>query len=295
MQIRKNLHITFLLIVTLVVMYVFYKINVKAFISLFVLKSANLSEIIPWQFITYVFYFPENIVFFFFNVMIFFYFSSTLEELWGSFHLGIYLLIVILSRSLSCFLFGPLPVIGHWSLYLCLMVAFGFNMPDERIFIFFVIPIKVKTLAIISAAFIPIQIILSMIYPSGAEGFFNLPLSIGSLISGLLSYIAILIYFSKIFGKKEIKIDKVINNLQKTIKNIENNVQSEDKRNENKKYLEIYRKKINNEDVNSDEKILIENIETQYGDLCQDDNFDENDQYCIDCDKYKRCIKRKLG
>ena len=143
--------------------------------------------------------------------MIFFYFSSTLESLWGSLHFGLYLLIIILSKSISSFLFGPLPVIGHWSLYLCLMIAFGFNMPEERIFIFFVIPVKVRTLAIISSAFIPIQIIASMIYPSGIEGILQLPLSIGSLISGLLSYISILIYYPKIFEKKEIKVENFIN------------------------------------------------------------------------------------
>lgn len=290
----KNLHITLWLIITIVMMYIFYKINGNSFMQLFVLKSGDISKIIPWQFITYTFYFPENIFFFFFNVMIFFYFSSTLEALWGSLHYGIFLLIIILSKSIACFLFGPLPVIGHWSLYLCLMIAFGFNMPDEKIFLFFIIPIRVRTLAIISSVFVPIDIISSMIYPSGTEGFFGISLSIGSLISGLLSYVALLIYYPKVFGKKEVKIDHIVEKIQKNIKNIEQTQINEEMKSKNSKYLEFYNKTQDGGEINSEEKNSLSDIEENYNDICDELDFDENDDYCLSCDKYGKCIKRKI-
>ena len=132
-----------------------------------------------------------------------------------------------------------------------------------------------------------------MIYPSGIEGILQLPLSIGSLISGLLSYISILIYYPKIFEKKEIKVENFINNLQKNIKNIEKKLESEEIKNENKNFVEIYKKIDNNEVLSDEEKKLLETIDTDSGALCDTGDFDEDDTYCLNCDKFKKCIKRK--
>ena len=149
------------------------------------------------------------------------------------------------------------------------------------------IPIRVKTLAIISAAFIPIQIILSMVYPSGIEGFLKLPLTIGVLLSGTLSYIAILIYFRKIFDKRGVKIESVINNLQKVTDKINAKTKSEDIKNSNNHYLNIYKKIDGDITLEDNEKKLIEEISTDFSDLCESDDFNESDNYCLTCDKYK--------
>jgi len=175
------------------------------------------------------------------------------------------------------------------------MIAFGFNMPDERIYLFFVIPIRVKTLAIVSAVFVPIQIVASIVYPSGIEGILRVPLSLGSLVSGILSYSALLIYFPKIFTKKEIRIDKIIVDIKKNIKNIENKMENEDIKNQNKKIVEIYKKIDNNEILSQNEKDLLSTVEADYNDLCEDEDFNEEDDYCLNCEKFEKCIKRRRG
>jgi len=290
---NKNLHISFFLTAIIVLMYIMFLISGEAFAKLFILKSSDITLILPWQFVTYALLFNSHPIFFFFAILLFFSFSNVLEDLWGSFHFLIYVIIIILSKSISSFLFGPLPIYGSESLYLCIMVAFGFNYPQERIFLFGIIPIRVKTLAIISMAIAPIGIIVTLFYTVNksidAGGLIPLNLWQSVIITGIFSYIAILIYFKKIFGKP--KIIEVVNN---KIKNAKEEIDKEIKEKENKKYLDIYNKIKEGQKLTKEEEELFSVIKSNDAHLCDIIDFDEKDTYCIICDKYGHCIKRKV-
>jgi len=275
----------------IVAMYIFNIINHEQFSKIFILKSSDIDNILPWQFFTYAFVFNVHPIFFIFTVLIFMLFSSVLERLWGSFHYMIFLLITILSKSISSFLFGPLPVEGDFSLYLCLMIAFGFNFPEERIY-FFIIPVRVKILAIISMFFVPIQIFLMFLSNKHITGFLNFPLEFGIILTGILSYLSLIIYYKKIFYSKN--IDKLVNNLKNSAKDIENKIITESKIDKNKKYSDILESYNTKKSLNNEENIVLESLDSKEKSLCDEIDFIGNDRYCLSCDKYGNCVKRKI-
>ena len=73
-----------------------------------------------------------------------------LDQAWGAFRVNLYVVGGVLSLTLGALLFGYSG--GAVWLFQTLLFAFAVFYPDEEILLFFVIPIKIKWLAIIGAA-----------------------------------------------------------------------------------------------------------------------------------------------
>jgi hypothetical protein len=73
-----------------------------------------------------------------------------LDQAWGAFRVNLYVLGGILSLTVGALLFGYSG--GAVWLFQTLLFAFAVFYPDEEILLFFVIPIKIKWLALIGAA-----------------------------------------------------------------------------------------------------------------------------------------------
>jgi hypothetical protein len=73
-----------------------------------------------------------------------------LDEAWGAFRVNLYVVGGILSLTLGALIFGY--VGGGLFLFQTLLFAFAVFYPNEEIMLFFVIPVKVKWLAIMGAA-----------------------------------------------------------------------------------------------------------------------------------------------
>lgn len=286
-----NIKVTPIFIALIILMYGFYKINSDTFFNLFVIKSSNFFEIFPWRFITYVFYFPENFFFFFFSILIFYFFSFNLENLWGSKIFFLYLLTSIISKSLSAFLFGGFfPIADRMQLYLLLMVAFGFNFSQERIYLFFIIPIRIKILAIISLVFIGLNLIGSLFYTpllQPTDLYFNfgiiiLPINISLFLSNFFSYLPFLIFFKKIFGFN--LIEKILGIFIPKYRNLKREIALNIIKEKNIEYLNnLYKIK---------EKESLEKNDTDYH-LCDSIDFEEEDPHCLTCENFTRCLERK--
>lgn len=76
--------------------------------------------------------------------------NDGLEQAWGSFRLNLYILFGMFCIALGGF-FSPEPSTG-WVLWATLLFAFAVYFPDQEILLFFILPIKIKWLAIIGAA-----------------------------------------------------------------------------------------------------------------------------------------------
>lgn len=287
-----TIRVTPIFIGLIILMYTFYKISSNTFFDLFVIKSPKFFEIFPWRFITYVFYFPENIFFFFFSVLIFYFFSSNLENLWGTKIFFLYLLTSVISKSISSFLFGGFfPLADRTQLYLSLMVAFGFNFPQERIYLFFFIPIRIKILAIISLILVGLHILASFIIPGIGEiegsyfsyGFINLSPNISLFFSNSLSYISLLIFFKQIFGFS--LFEKILGIFIPKYRTLKKDIALTIIKEKNKTYLENINKYKEMELLTKNGK---ENLN-----LCDPADFDEEDAYCLTCENFTKCIARK--
>ncbi|MFL6583948.1 MAG: rhomboid family intramembrane serine protease [Chthoniobacterales bacterium] len=75
-----------------------------------------------------------------------------LEQAWGAFRLTLYFIVGMIGTTIAAFLFGA--QFSNAMLAASLFFAFARFYPDEVIYVFFVLPVKVKWLAWFSAAFL---------------------------------------------------------------------------------------------------------------------------------------------
>jgi hypothetical protein len=105
-----------------------------------------------WRLVTFVFLPPmTNVLFLVFALWFFYFIGTTLENQWGAFRYNFYLLIAYLATIASVFIapngFATNAYIGG-----SVFLAFAFLYPDFQILIFFILPVKVKWLALLTWA-----------------------------------------------------------------------------------------------------------------------------------------------
>lgn len=107
-----------------------------------------------WRLITFLFDPPiTNPLFAFFFWYLFYMFGTTLEVNWGTFRYNIYLLLGYLASVVMIFVaalaFGvPSEVANNGFLYGSVFLAFARLYPEFTLYIFFVLPVKIRWLAI---------------------------------------------------------------------------------------------------------------------------------------------------
>ena len=132
-----------------------------------------------WRIITFVFVPPLSGILLTAIALYFYYFiGSSLERTWGSFKFTVYYLLGILLSAAASMISG-FPIDGTY-LNLSLFFAFAMLYPNMEILFFFVIPMKIKYLAYIDAAFYAYMLIRG----SGSERI----AIIGSLLNFLLFF-----------------------------------------------------------------------------------------------------------
>ena len=158
----------------LIIIFLALKImNPEGFKILFVLEN-NLKNFYPWQLITYIFNDSTSLLYYFFKVLIVFWFCSRIEVLWGSVHFSILIISGILAKSfMALIVYQFIPNFPFESLLngygsalspnpvmLTLITTFGFAFPNEKIYLFFILPFSLKIFAYISMALAVLQLIL---------------------------------------------------------------------------------------------------------------------------------------
>ena len=282
---QQGLPVTLTLLFLMILTFILQKANPQMFVKYFALQT-NFKNFYPWQFVTYIFLENVSGFTFFFKALIVFMFSSSLEAEWTSGKLSIFLVLTVLPKSIIAAIFAryipafPLEAILNGtdslftpnSLFLSLMIAYGFLHREEVIYLFFIIPIKIWILAAVSIGFAAIGML-------GTLEKMEMPNIILTIIQ-LSGYLGIIIFSRQIFFLA----------------------------NTNRKY-QVFRKKMVTPDaktMNETQKVLEEMIKTfeqetkiapntanDNGPLCDPIDFDESDSYCKDCGKFKRCMERK--
>ena len=106
-----------------------------------------------WRVLSFIIAYPEssNILFTLMAIYFFYWTGSKVENYWGKARFTLYYLFGIIGTIIAGFIVGQ---ITNVYLNLSLFLAFCTMFPNERVLIFFVIPIKVKWLGIVEAVFI---------------------------------------------------------------------------------------------------------------------------------------------
>ena len=130
-----------------------------------------------WRIFTFVFI-PINTQPLFLLIACYFYFwvGRALEREWGKLKFNIFYLTGMLATALYCWITGALGVAVY--LNLSLFFAYATLFAEQRILLFFVIPVKVKYIAIVQAAIYGFMIV---------AGFGSFPYNLAPLVA-LLNY-----------------------------------------------------------------------------------------------------------
>jgi hypothetical protein len=108
-----------------------------------------------WRLVTFLFDPPiTNPLFAFFFWYLFYLFGTTLEANWGTFRYNIYLLLGYVASIVMAFVAGfafgvPGEIASNGFLYGSVFLAFARLYPDFVMYIFFILPVKIRWLAIL--------------------------------------------------------------------------------------------------------------------------------------------------
>jgi membrane associated rhomboid family serine protease len=107
----------------------------------------------PWRFVTYLFIPPsDSTIWVLFALYWTWLIGANLEQEWGAFKLNVYYLIGALGTTAAAWITGE-PQANFW-LNTSLFFAFATVFPNYEIYVFFIIPIRVKWLALLTLAFV---------------------------------------------------------------------------------------------------------------------------------------------
>ncbi|MDQ6810036.1 MAG: rhomboid family intramembrane serine protease [Verrucomicrobiota bacterium] len=106
-----------------------------------------------WRLVTYIFL-PQtfNFLWLVFALWFLWFIGDGLERAWGAFRVTLYYLVGMIGTTIAAFLFGS--NFSNAMLTAALFFAFARFYPDEVIYVFFILPLKIKWVAWISAAFL---------------------------------------------------------------------------------------------------------------------------------------------
>ncbi len=107
-----------------------------------------------WRLVTFLLIpASDNLFFLVFELLILVMCADGLEAEWGTFKLTVYYLIGALGNIIMALIL-PSMVLNGYFIYLTLFLGFASLYPNYEIYLFFIIPIKIKYLAMLSGAWI---------------------------------------------------------------------------------------------------------------------------------------------
>lgn len=106
-----------------------------------------------WRLVTYVFLSQTTSFLWILLVLWFLWFiGEGLEQAWGAFRVTLYFIVGMIGTTAAAFFFGAR--FSNSMLYTSLFFAFARFYPDQVIYLFFILPVKIKWIAGVSAAFL---------------------------------------------------------------------------------------------------------------------------------------------
>jgi membrane associated rhomboid family serine protease len=135
----------------------------------------------PWTLVTYQFVHGNSMFWFFISMLVLWIMARPIEESWGSPRFLIFWLISTFGASLTATALAR-PLYGDVGFGTCLLFTFATLYPEVEFRLFFIIPVKVKYLAVIAAAI--------LVYSSLSYGIIGGLANIAGVSAGYLFFLA---------------------------------------------------------------------------------------------------------
>jgi len=250
-----------------------------------------------WQLFSYVFlHSTYSFVHILFNMYALLIFGTPIEQEWGSKRFLFYYFFCGIGAGLTIFIINLInqgmgfyaPTIGASGAVFGLLLAFGILYPNSVILLFFILPVKAKYLVILYGGF---ELYLELF---GGQSNISHIGHLGGLFFGL-------IYFYLI--KKNIP-PLNSNGYSTKIKNLKKSYESGrttfDHKKDNTILIDILEKiKQTGYDSLSDDEIqhikYLEIMKTDETILCNDSDFNINDDHCKKCEHFNDCFVREIN
>lgn len=169
--------------------------------------SLNMAQVLrgqAWRLVTFIFI-PQASSIFWLLIELYFYcfIGNVLEREWGTFRLNVFYFFGMIGAIIAAAITGY-----GVNIYLNLSLFFAFAIlyPDEEVLVFFILPVKMKYLAIVDAVFFGIRLILG---------------SWGDRLAIIMSLINVIIFFGPSFletVKSQAKYSKTRRNFRRQMK-----------------------------------------------------------------------------
>ena len=143
-------------------------------LTYFTLEPALILKGQVWRLLSWVIIPPnDNIIFVIFMMLLYYSLGNTLESYWGAFRYNVYIFSGILFTVIGAFIVNGLigGITGFGSLYstyyinMSIFLAFAVMYPDMQVMLYFIIPIKIKWMAILDAVIFGITIVFGYLVP----------------------------------------------------------------------------------------------------------------------------------
>ena len=166
-----------------------------------------------WRIITFMIQPPStSVIFIIFALYLYYMIGTQLERAWGAFRFNVYFFAGILFHVLAAILVylitGISLPIDTWYLNMSLFFAFAALYPNAQFLLFFVIPVKVKWLALLDGAYFLYTVILAFL-PSYGGGIFGIIYK-ANAVAAVVSILNFIIFFlgsrnMKPYSPKQVK------------------------------------------------------------------------------------------
>ena len=153
-----------------------------------------------WRLITFIIQPPDtNLLFVIFTLFLYYMIGKQLERVWGSFRFNLYfftgVLFHILGAVLTYFILDISLPMGTYYLNLSLFLAYAAIYPEQQFYIFGILPLKVKWLAWIDAAYFGYTILQGFLPAYGGSGQYWAPIYQGFALEAFVSLLNFLLFF----------------------------------------------------------------------------------------------------
>ena len=141
-----------------------------------------------WRLVTFMLQPPSySFIFIIFTLYFYYIIGTVLENVWGAFKFNMYffsgVILHIIAAFLIYFVFGQSYTMNTYYINLALFMAFAVEESETKVYLFFIIPIKMKWLGIIDGAIFAITIIGGYLVPFMPRGLWAALYNLG-LLSG---------------------------------------------------------------------------------------------------------------
>jgi len=249
----------------------------EAAISALKLTPQGLRNGEVWRLFTYAFL-TAGAIELLFKVLVFLYIAAPLEALWGTRRFLTIFGISVVAGGLTAAAMG-VELVGGWGPTMTLMLIHGFLFPDSMLYLFFFIPVRVKTLAIIFSA-----IFLMTCVHMGLRGvaFFL------GMFSGVAYYMIVVrsIPWARKTARKVSSGALKPTNVVKEISTARTMARAK----------LIMRERREGKPLADEDRIYIEELirRSDEATLCSPYSFSPSNQICPPCREFGRCLKRWL-